>query len=278
MKKRIISFLIFLLLLSGCNSTAEFKSQRRIENVHDLDGRKIGVNLGWAPDFLLTPNEDIQLFRYESTADMLIALFYKQLDAIAIESTDWKLMNDMTTGLRAFPEKMIPDAIMAACREDSKYKDEFNEFVDEFNKTPRGIERLEDLASFDDYNFKDVELTGTGETIKVNISGTDNYPFCFMNSDGKMSGFDIEIFSEYANAYNYQIEFVMSSWNDAFINVMNKKADFASGYISYIYGDEYASMGVALTGVLGILDVLLIEVEDYDNVGIDADKIADYFP
>ena len=58
MYKRIISLTVILclfLLLSGCGH--ELASYRPIEDVNDLEGRKIGVTLAWASDYVLSLRE-----------------------------------------------------------------------------------------------------------------------------------------------------------------------------------------------------------------------------
>lgn len=275
--KRIICLLLCIFLLCGC-ATKELKSHRRIESIDNLDGRKIGVNLGWAPDYILTPRKEIQLFRYDTTSDMLLALMYKQLDAVAVESTDWTILKSATYGLSIFPDSLVTDHLKAACLEDSVYKESFEQFVEEFNQTERGKQRAEEIAGTDiNYTFKHVEPTGTGDKIVVSISGVSNFPFCFAEPNGTISGFDIELFTEYANKYNYQIEFIFSTWDDSFINLRAGRVDFVTGYISNVYADEVKNFGATLVGTLAELNVYFVEIEDYENAGFNTEKIIEIY-
>ena len=73
---------LWCLLLCGCR---ELQGYRPIEDIHNLDGRRVGVGLGYSTDYLLTGRDDMALMRYDSTADMLMALRYRRVDAIAAE-------------------------------------------------------------------------------------------------------------------------------------------------------------------------------------------------
>ena len=46
----------------------------------DLDGKRVGVCLGWACDYYLSDREDMELLRYDMFADLIVALKYGYVD------------------------------------------------------------------------------------------------------------------------------------------------------------------------------------------------------
>lgn len=72
------------LFSAGCGSASEWKYDP-ITDVNDLEGRRVGVNLAWESDYYLTGRKDMELVRYDSTSDMIMALKYDKIDAIALD-------------------------------------------------------------------------------------------------------------------------------------------------------------------------------------------------
>lgn len=278
--KKLLTLLLSVLLLSGCSVANEFKSVRPITDINNLDGRKIGVNTTWTADYVLTGRDDIILYRYDTTADMLLALMYKQLDAIALETTDWAIIKNFATGISAYKDPLTDERVYAVSYEKNKeLSDDFKNFMEEFDKTERGEERSRRIKEFnDDYEYPEyLKQTGTGKTIKVAIAGESNYPMAFAKSDGTLKGFDIEAFIEFANARNYQVDFILTTWTDAFENLKKGNVDFATGFISEVYLGDFASAGVIPSAVLERMEVLVIEISDPDNLSLDADRLLETF-
>ena len=65
-----ILVVIALFLLSGCITRWEADP---ITDINNLEGRRVGVNLSWEADYILTQRKDMELFRYDATSDMLMA-------------------------------------------------------------------------------------------------------------------------------------------------------------------------------------------------------------
>ena len=131
MIKRVLIFLLALLFISGCQKEWE---PNLITDINDLEGRKVGVNLAWEADYILTPRTDMQLFRYDSTPDMLLALGYDKVDAIAVDDSMWRMMDKNSEGLIKI-EPEIKKTGYGWIFKDKQLRDEFNAFLKEFKKT-----------------------------------------------------------------------------------------------------------------------------------------------
>ena len=86
MRKKILGTvliaIILLLCLSGCSGKQVYQP---IDDVSDLGGRTVGVNLEWSADYMLSDRDDMTIVRYNTVASLVMALRYGHIDAIAIE-------------------------------------------------------------------------------------------------------------------------------------------------------------------------------------------------
>ena len=86
MKKKklgsVLLAIIILLCMSGCSGKQVYHP---IEDVSDLGGRTVGVNLVWSADYMLSDRDDMTLVRYNTVASLVMALRYGQVDVIAME-------------------------------------------------------------------------------------------------------------------------------------------------------------------------------------------------
>ena len=86
MKKKklgsVLLAIIILLCMSGCSGKQVYQP---IDDVSDLGGRTVGVNLAWSADYMLSDRDDMTLVRYNTVASLVMALRYGQVDVIAME-------------------------------------------------------------------------------------------------------------------------------------------------------------------------------------------------
>ncbi len=116
--------LLPLLMLTGCQSNWE---PNFITDVNNLEGRRVGVNLSWDADYALTGRKDMELYRYDSLADMMMALGYDKVDAIAIDDMSYILISKHSTGLKKIEPEIKKTGYLWNFRE-AELRDQFNEF------------------------------------------------------------------------------------------------------------------------------------------------------
>ena len=61
--------LLFMVLIFLCACAK--KEIVEVDDVNDLHGLKVGVNVAWECDYVLTGRSDMEIYRYDMTADML---------------------------------------------------------------------------------------------------------------------------------------------------------------------------------------------------------------
>ena len=276
MRKRIrliTAVLCLAVMLSGCGH--ELAGYRPIEDVNNLDGRKVGVTLAWASDYVLSPRDgkDLILYRYDVTADMLMALFYHQIDAVCVDKLQWQIM-EKTNGaaLRRIEESVALDgfvAYMSPPRE--ALRDEFNRFLADYHQTEEFADLYRRIQSFDGTSYEAGTVThpnGTGETIKLAFAA-DFFPYCYAEADGTIRGFDIEIMRAFADYCNYDLEFVVTSEDDAYHGVEIGKYDMAIAMISQSYAPEAEVLGVHASDMYYEMPLYLVELNDGATLKMD---------
>lgn len=260
----LILCLCFLTTLAGCGH--EFDNYRPIEDVNALEGRKVGVQIAWAADYILSPRdgEDLILYRYDTTADMLMALFYHQIDAVCIDAVEYKIM-ERTNGdaLRRVEEPVSTDGYIcyvAPGRE--KLRDDFNRFLEYYHGAEEFTELYDRVVNFDGLNYEapdHIHPNGNGEKIKMAFCA-DYFPYCYSETDGTICGYDIEIMYAFADYCNYELELIETSYEDMFFSVSSGRYDIGIGTVSIAYAEEAHAVGVLTTDMYYALPLYLVEL------------------
>ena len=271
--------LCFLPMLTGCGR--EFDNYRPIEDVNNLEGRKIGVNLGWPTDYILTPRDgkDLILYRYDTSADMLMAMFYHQIDALCLDYLDvCVLENSNGDAVHRIEEPVATDgylAFISSERED--LRDAFNQFLEYYHQTDEFSELHQRLMRFDGENYEPGEYihpNGNGEKIKVAVD-VSCFPYCYDEPDGTICGYDIEMMYAFADYFDYAIEFVATAYIDLQYGLTENRYDMGIGILSSTYIKDVEPMGIYWSNAYYEMPMYLIElVEGRKPVMLDEYYIA----
>ena len=234
----IVLLLTMALSLSSCSSN---RSQSEITDVNDLKGKTIAVKMGFDSDYHFSKFKDINVVRYNTSADMLLAMKNKYVDAIAGTKIENNFITQVSTGVKVLPEPAAEfGSVFAVANEDAELLNELNEFLIEFKKTDEysDIVRRFEEATVYEYETKDIPLTGTGKTI-VLVMDPAEYPFSFYDyEDEAYRGIEIEIISSFANKMNYKLEFIQDSATMVQQHFINNTADIGACDFSDVYKEE----------------------------------------
>ena len=218
-----------------------------ITDVNDLEGRRVGVNLAWESDYYLTGRKDMELVRYDTTADMILALKYDKIDAIALDKDSIRLIVSVSDGIEIVePSFGEAGSIMYFGSDNESLVEDFNQYLVEFKKTEEYQDLLKRMDEFNgsEYIGTDIPLTGKGEVIRLTLE-PDMFPRAFINPGEDIpEGYDTEIIKHYANDRNYQLEFCYSSYDDSVLGLRTGKYDVMTGYICDLYAEEARKTGL----------------------------------
>ena len=241
----ILLLLAVCLLFTGCASSEWVYDP--ITDVNNLEGRRVGVNLAWESDYYLDGRKDMELVRYDTTSDMIMALKYDKIDAIALDIDTLKLIFCVSDGIELIePAFGEVGSIMYFGSDDESLKEEFNQYLDEFKKTDEYEDLLNRMDEYNGFEFfdADIPLTGEGKTIHVAVD-PEEYPRAFLYPGEDIPvGYDLEILKHFANDNNYQLEFYFSTYLDSLMGLQTGSYDIMTGYLSDVYAPEVRRAGL----------------------------------
>ena len=219
-------------VLGGCGAAQRTDP---ITDVSDLDGRRVGVGIACDTDYALTGRKDLTVVRYDELANILLALQYDKVDAMALDALLWKFTAASHNGLRAVEPAFATSGYTVYFRSEvSDLRDEFNEFLSRYRQSDafRDFQVRLDTFDGDRYNGPDIELTGTGRILRVAVDAA-GFPRSFAEADGHTpSGYDLEALKLFANEKNYRLEFVVSGYDDMIYGLQGGNYDIAAGFLS----------------------------------------------
>ena len=241
----VLLLLAVCLFFTGCASSEWVYDP--ITDVNNLEGRRVGVNLAWESDYYLDGRKDMELVRYDTTSDMIMALKYDKIDAIALDIDTLKLIFCVSDGIELIePAFGEVGSIMYFGSDDESLKEEFNQYLDEFKKTDEYEDLLNRMDEYNGFEFfdADIPLTGEGKTIHVAVD-PEEYPRAFLYPGEDIPvGYDLEILKHFANDNNYQLEFYFSTYLDSLMGLQTGSYDIMTGYLSDVYAPEVRRAGL----------------------------------
>ena len=264
--------LLFTFTLSGCVNK-NFEAYRPITDINNLEGRKIGVSIGWSADYLLSGREDMLLYRYDTVADMLVALCYKKIDAIAVESVNAGYVLALTSGL----EKVEPDLYTESyvgifTGKNEEICEEFNAWISEYKKTEEYANLAERYRNFDGSSYEwpfEEEIT-EGKELRMGTYA-DSYPCAYYDINEGTIGFELEFFYAFCRDNGYKPVVTATTEDDIYMGLTYDRYDCHFGCYSQLYSYEIANSGYAITDPYMELPIVFIEIGDADNLSISKD-------
>lgn len=254
---------ISIMVFSSCGN--EFASYRPIDNIHNLEGRKIGVVMAWPSDMLLSSRDgkDLTLLRYDTHADMLMALCFKHIDAMCVDNATWKIIESVQPGLRKIDEPLAKINYVTYLRpDDVELLSQVNEYISEIKQTGEIDYYNDKLNSFDGENYEwpeGLKQTGTGPLLRLTYT-SDFFPYSFTTSDGQAQGIEMEFWINFANKYNYRLELYGTTEEGAIYGIEYGTYDIAVAAISDVYAAEAESDGFLVTDSYMSENEYLIEI------------------
>lgn len=259
MIKKICLLLSLSLLLAGCGKTS-----REPLAADNLAGRKVGTVIGESTDYILSsPAYGLDVFRYDTYADMQLALRFNRIDAASMESDEayvfCRMQPDTEIGLIA-AEQMEFGYVFNADRQE--LLEQFNQFIKEFRKTEEYADLLRRVEASAEapYQAKKVENTApVGKALRV--AAFDGWePVSYINtSTGEWEGCDVELTTHFANSIGAKLELKAMSWGQMMIEMGSGLVDLMLYPASLMMAKDMEMSGnITMSDWVFLKDIVLV--------------------
>ena len=224
--KKIVSIVLaaaFVLSMVACGS----KEEKKITSIDDLEGAKIGVQLGTTGDIYASDDYgDENVERYNKGAEAVQALKQGKIDAVIIDNEPAKAFVAENEGLKILETAYTEEQYAHAFKKGSS-------LVEEFNKA---IKELKEDGTFDAIVAYYIE--GKGEPYKspegieykkklVMATNAEFPPYEYYDNE-VIVGIDVDLARAIGDKLGYEIEIADMAFDSIISAVKSGKADFAA--------------------------------------------------
>ena len=234
---RILAFIILstillsMLFMTGCqstNNTASSSSASSVQHVSDLEGKKIGVQLGTAEDLTASEIKDATVEEYNSGADAIQALLQGKLDCVIMAEQSAKAYLAKTPSL-SFVDEPYAEESSAICV--AKGNDELTEKINEILATFKADGTLDQI--FGNYigdstkgkqPYKSPANVDRSNGTLVVATNAEFEPFEYVEN-GKIIGIDIDLCQAIADKLGMKLEINDMQFASIITAVQSGKAD-----------------------------------------------------
>ncbi len=220
-----------------------------------LAGKNVGVVIGSIQDLAVTNYAPFaNIHRMANTADMLAALQKGKVDIAAGENLELifnKTLADQVDSISAGLPFIPIGAIFPM--DDTGLQQDFNDFLSEIRSDGTFDEIMGRWTCAEDPSALTIpQQRGTGDVLRVAIYPSLP-PFSFI-TDGKPSGLEPDLLTEWANRRNRRLEYLIVDFAPMIPAVQTGKADLAMGSISateerkkqVLFSDSYIESEIML--------------------------------
>lgn len=231
LKKTICFALIACCLIS---MTACGKEAAVIEKLEDLEGKTVAAQMGTTYIDMIKNDPILSkatLSVSASGTDALAMLYSGNADGVVMDMLSAQKAVHQQDNIHLLEASLSDENLAIAFPKDSPYRTEVN----------KAIENMKNNGTLDDMMFKwlsdDARITfdqfwaGTNGTLHCLIS-PDTAPLCYLDEEGSVVGFEVELMMRIARALNMKVEFEVEDFENLIPGLMNDSADCGIGAIS----------------------------------------------
>lgn len=194
MKKK-LAVLLAAATLSLCACGSSSIPANKVNSIDDLEGKKIGVQLGTTGDIYASDIKDVKMERYNKGTDAVQALKQGKIDCVIIDEQPAKVFVEKNSDLKIL-EEPFEEEEYAICiaKGNDKLKDEINGVLNEL----KGDGELDEIVSNyigDEAGTKPYKSADGIERNngKLRMATNAEFPPYEYVEDGKVVGIDVDI-------------------------------------------------------------------------------------
>ena len=224
----LVLFLALCALVSGISKV----EGDRYACVQDLDGKRIGIQIGTSFDeFSHTPLPNAELMYFNSYTDMAEALLRNKIDAFPGDEPAIRMIVAANRGLAVLEDPMDSfefGVVFAKNKHGRQLQQEFNGWLADMRESGE-LERLKEKWVYYPEEEKTIldyrSLPATNGVLHMVTDAT--YPPMEYYRDGRVVGLDVEVAARFCEARGYGLEVDSVNFDAIVPAVQSGKADFS---------------------------------------------------
>lgn len=231
MKKKISLLLAALMTVGLCACGSSKVPANKVNSVADLEGKKIGVQLGTTGDIYASDVKDAEIIEYKNGPDAVQALKQGKNDCVIIDEQPAKAFVEKNSDLKILEEEFtLEEYAICISKENTELKDKINKAMTEL-KTEGTLDKI--IQSW----INPAEGKEKGEDSYTSPEGTDYSngtlkmvtnatfePYEFQE-EGKILGLDIDMATAIADKLGMKLEVQDIDFDSIITSVQTGKAD-----------------------------------------------------
>lgn len=229
-----------------------------IATIADLNGKKIGVQLGTTGDIYAADIEGVQLEQYSKGADAVLALNQDKVDAVIIDNEPAKVFVAANKGLKILPEEFaVEDYAISVKKENTELLTAFNGAIKEIkadgtlqlilDKYINGVDGATGYVTPEGTEYPNGKLT----------MATNAYfpPYEFYEGDN-IIGVDAEFAKAICDKLGYELVIEDMEFDSIIPAIQSGKVDFGAAGMT-VTEDRLKSIGFTDSYCTGIQSVIV---------------------
>lgn len=237
-KRNSIAALMALLLITGLISgfltgCGKEKQIKKVENLDDLTGCAIGVQIGTTGDIYASDYEDdgkgSTVTRFNKGADAIQALKQNKINAVIIDEQPARVFVEKNKELKILDEEFaIEDYAICISKENQELKEKVNKAIDEL-KAEGTLESIIDNYINDSDNSKIVQYESpegiTRQNGTLTVATNVAFPPYEYYENGKAMGIDMDLAQAIADKLGMELKVTDIEFDSIIVAVQSGKAD-----------------------------------------------------
>lgn len=230
MKKVISMFLAAALMVVSFAACSSSVPKNTVFSSADLEGKKIGVQMGTTGAALADDVKDATVEKYNKGVDAVQALKQGKIDAVIIDSEPAKVFTEKNDDLKILEEDFaVEDYAIAVAKDNTKLRDEINGALNELKKDGT-LEKITsnwigDKTGENPYKTPDGTKYTKGKLVMA--TNADFPPYESMDQD-KVVGIDADIMQAICDKLGYELTIENMEFDSVIASVQSGKAQVAA--------------------------------------------------
>jgi polar amino acid transport system substrate-binding protein len=266
----------------------------KLKKLDDIANRKIGVYEGTINDaFIASKYPQAEIKRFDSSADMILALKAKRIDAAFLDLISARIFLKSENELGILADKAFEKPLgIGFNKNNPDLRRRFNEFL-KSSKADGSFDQIYKRWCIDNTNKVVIPVEKTGvknSVLKLGVSAVEDLPYVAF-IEGKFVGLDIELIQKFAEKINRKLDIVTMDFPALFAALTSGKVDMIADGLAITderqkqidFSDSYMDYKAAVIALKENIEIdnpeKLNTLDDIANrsVGVYAGSIHDVF-